>query len=242
MKRALLLGLLVALAVPATASARVTNAAGLARDCNTDGHVVIRDFLKVTGGTGTIKRNCFVRMARNATFGLRNVTLKGGDVVFAINDARQGTEVRVGKSTIRLGDGGAIQLAPGCCEGEGEPGRSERRAYVAVSNSTLRAGTVEVSASTADRGGTALVRNSILKGVATWLDYPVSVVASISSRNGDVRVLDSTITSERSARIETGIGGDTLASGNTFSVATPVRIHGEHSCTSTGNTPPTSCS
>jgi hypothetical protein len=245
MKAALLLSLAAAigLAVPAAASARVTNAAGLAADCNADGRVFIRDFLKVTGGSGRLRRDCFVTMAKDATFGLRDVTLTGGDVAFVISDARQSTEVRVGGSTIRLGDNGAIQLSPGCCAGEGEPDRSERRAYIGVSNSFLRAGTVEVSASVADRGGTVLVRDSTLKGVATWSDNPVTVLASLSSINGSVTVLDSTLTGVTGVKIATGDTGDTAARRNTlnFSTAATITTGAGGVCASSGNTPPTPC-
>jgi hypothetical protein len=245
MKAALLLVLAVAigLAAPAAASARVTNAAGLAADCNADGRVVIRDFLKVTGGSARLRRDCFVTMAKFATFGLRDLTLTGGDVVFVISDARQSTEVRVGNSTIKLGDDGAIQLSPGCCAGEGEPDRSERRAYVGVSNSFLRAGTVEVSASVADRGGTTVVRDSTLKGVATWSDNPVTVLASLSSINGSVTVLDSTLSGITGVKVATGDDGDTVARRNTltFSTAATITTGVGGACASSANTPPTPC-
>ena len=77
--------------------------------------------------------------------------------------------------------------------------------------SFLRAGTVEVSASTADRNGTVIVKNSILKGVAAWSENPVVVHASISSTGGRASVYDSQLISVTGIRIATGDVGDTRA-------------------------------
>ena len=160
-----------------------------------------------------------------------------------IADAQQFTTVRVRDSSISLGDDGAIQLSPGCCAGEGEPDRGEYNARISVVGSFLRAGTVEVSASIADRNGTALVKSSILKGVATWSENPVTVLASISSTGGKASVYDSQLVSATGIRIETGDAGDTNARTNVFDFTTAVTITtgAGGACTSSGNTPPTAC-
>ena len=195
-KRTVLLVFLAVGLLPATASASPPiDAAALAEDCNKDGLVEVVNQLRVDGGSGTLLRDCFITMAPKATLDLRNVTLDGGDVAFVIADAQQFTTVRVRDSSISLGDDGAIQLSPGCCAGEGEPDRGEYNARISVVGSFLRAGTVEVSASTADRNGTGIVKNSILKGVAAWSENPVVVHASVSSTGGRASVYDSQLIS-----------------------------------------------
>jgi hypothetical protein len=182
-------------------------------------------------------------MARAATFGLHNVKLTGGNVAFVIANARQRTEVRVRNSSIKLGDGGAIQLSPGCCGGEGEDPRSERDAFVGVSGSILRAGTVEVSASVADRAGTTLVRDSTLKGTATWSANPVTVRASSSARDGSVTVLDSHLIGVTGVEIRSGRIGHTVARRNVFTFTTEATIFTGvgGSCAATDNTPTILC-
>ena len=225
-KRTVLLVFLAAVGLlPATASASPPiDAAALAEDCNKDGLVEVVNQLRVDGGSGTLLRDCFISMAPKATLDLRDVTLDGGDVAFVIADAQQFTTVRVRDSSISLGDDGAIQLSPGCCAGEGEPDRGEYNARIGVVGSFLRAGTVEVSASTADRNGTVIVKNSILKGVAAWSENPVVVHASVSSTGGRASVYDSQLISVTGIRIATGDAGDTTARRNTFDFTTAVTI------------------
>jgi hypothetical protein len=241
----LVLVMAIGLLVPAAASAGPTiDAAALAEDCNKDGLVMIdRHGLRVVGGSGVLARDCFISMAPKAEFELRDVRLTGGDVAFVIADAQQFTTVDVSDTEISLGDGGAIQLSPGCCAGEGEPDRGEYNARITVVDSFLRAGTVEVSASTADRNGTVVVKRSILKGVAAWSENPVVVHASVSSTGGKATVTDSQLISVTGIRIATGDLGDTRARRNTFDFTTAVTITtgAGGSCTSSGNTPPTAC-
>ena len=233
----------VALAAPA-ASAAATDAAGLADDCNKDGSVEIAGRMTVEGGAGVLNRDCFVTMSAKATLVMRNVTLTGSDVVFSIGDALASTTVVVDDTSISLGDGGAIQLSPGCCGGEEPPDRSERYAKITVTDSFLRAGTVELSASTAAPDGTVVIKRSVLKGVATWSENPVVVNASFSDARGKVSVSDSELISATGILIATGTDGTTRASRNTFAFETAVTLTtgAGGSCTSTANSPPTVCS
>ncbi len=95
----------------------------------------------------------------------------------------------------------------------------------------------------ADRGGTTLVRNSTLRGLATWAAYPVTIRASFSSLNGSVTVLDSRLTGATGVEIATGGNGDTVARRNVFTFTTEVSIAAgvDGSCSATGNTPTILC-
>src|SRR3954468_23546879 len=180
----LVLGSALALVAASGASARTITAGELARECNKDGQVTVLYTLKVVGGSGVLTRNCFITMAKKARLELHRATLRRGNVSFVISDARAFASVYVDHSRIALGSGDALQLSPGCCEGEDAPAGSERNATVEVYWSTLRAGAVEVSGSTAAPNGTSIVRHSTLRGTATWSDNPVTVAASLGDSGG----------------------------------------------------------
>lgn len=236
---------LMALAAPASASPPI-DAAAFAEDCNDDGLVHVTDHLKVFGGTGFLNDGvCVVQMDPGTKLTMKDAALNGDAAYLVVADAQEETQVSLLRTTIFFtsDDDSAVQLSPGCCAGEPEPGRDESDALVRVSDSLLRAGTVEVSGSTAADGGTALVKRSTLKGAATWSSDPVVVHASLTGVGGTAAAEDSTFISPTGIRIATGDAGTTVATGNQFMFGTAVTITtgAGGTCTSSGNTPPVAC-
>lgn len=217
------------------------DAADLAADCNADGALAISGHVAFRGGSGVLSEDCIVTMAPGSTLALRRIELTSGCCSFIVGDAQESTSVRVDDSTIDLA--GAVQLAPGCCAGSGEPGRSETDATAVVRGSTIRGQTVEVSASIADSGGRAVVDDSVLEATDPTFGS-ATVLASLTGSGGSVTLRDSTVTAVSETRIESGADGRTVARADTFAgPATVIIATGAGgTCTSAANTPPVPCS
>jgi hypothetical protein len=233
--------LLGTVAAPTARAAPPPDAGDLAADCNADGVLSVTGTLRFRGGTGTLTADCVVTMAPGSTLVLHRVVIDSTCCFFVVGDAQERTTVRVVGSTIDLA--GPVQLAPGCCAGSGEPGRSEADGTAIVHNSTIRGQTVEVSGSIADGGGRVVVRGSLLEATDPTFGS-VAVLAALSGGTGGrVLVRDSTLIAVSETRIATGASGRTVARNDVFSgpaTVTVTRGPGG-SCSSVANTPPVPC-
>src|SRR5438093_5716266 len=109
-----------------------SNAAKFARDCNDDGAVFVTGTLHVGNGHGKLKQTCFISMAPNATLAFDRTKLDGEGLL--IGDSQNGSQVLVNGVDFHLT---LVQLSPGCCAGQGEPGRDESNTSIFVQNSTI---------------------------------------------------------------------------------------------------------
>jgi hypothetical protein len=236
-----LFGLAVLPAATALADGPPVSAAAFAADCNDDGLVTITHQLRVHGGSGVLIEDCVVVMAPRARLVMRDATLTSASSGLVVGDAQIRSNIQLLRTSIELG--GFVQLSPGCCAGDPEPGRSERDATVVVTDSTVRGTTVEVSGSIAADGGTAVVRGSTLEATDGTFDSPLTVLASLTGSGGTATVTDSTLVSANGIRIATGDAGTTTAVGNTFVAAGAVTITtgAGGTCTSSGSTPDVPC-
>ena len=178
---------MLAQAGPATAAPAI-DAADFAAKCSTGTYMVGFD-LRVTGGPGVITNDCFITVGEGVTLSFINATIVGSDpscCYFVVGDSLRRSRIRVINSTIDVGQG--LQLAAGCCGGDGEPGHPEEEGETLVINSILRGGeSVEVSGATADDDGRATVRNSLIEAGPLG----IRVRASVPADGGVSEVSDS---------------------------------------------------
>ncbi len=214
------------------------DAPALAADCNADGAVVLTADQVYRGGTGTLTGLCVVTLAPGVTMVLKGLTLNGTGG-FVVGNAQENTRVVVAASTIDLA--GPIQISPGCCAGEGEPGRSEAYGFAKVVRSLLRGTTVEVSASIASGYGRVVAYRARL--VATDPAGTVRVVASASGGPaGKVSVSESKLAGAGEQRVDTGAQGTTRVVDTRFVRPTSVITTGPGGvCVSRRNTPAVPC-
>lgn len=239
--RRLLCALTLLAFIPAGQSANAAiTASQLARECNRTERFEVDGSTLVQGGTGRMARFCVIALGPGESLILDGVTLRGfGRTTGFVVDGQEGSSIQVANSHIQMP--GFIQLSPGCCAGDGEPGHAEENATMTVTNSALIAPAVEVSASIADDGGTVLVQNSTIQALGADCGC-VAILASVAGTGGSATASGNSITADGTVRIATA-DGTTTASGNTFSGPATVEITaGTGTCSSTGNTPAVPCS
>jgi hypothetical protein len=244
MRRVTVLSLAAALTlVPLRASgAPPIDAAEFAAKCSTGTYIVGFDLQVV--GSGTLTGDCFIAIAEDVTLSFVNATIDGsspGCCALVVGDSLRRSGIVLRNTTIDLDD--SVQLAAGCCAGDGEPGHPEELGTASVVGSFVRGTTVEVSASTADDFGRAVVRNSTLVATDGSFASPLDIRASVPGTGGEAAVQNSHLTSASGMSIRTDVNGDTVARNNVFDAAGPIIITTGPggTCRSAGNTPAVPC-
>lgn len=238
MKRvAVLIAALIASLVPAAPAAAARGTAeDFAKDCNDDGFVRIPGVQKYIGGSGSLDRDCIVVLQPGGTVVFRDVDVSGVGNLVAISSPDR-TTVKVLNSTIKVA--GALELTAGCCAGDQLV--PENDGTVIVKNSTLIGESLQLVASFDWPNGKVVVRNSKLEGTGI---QGVQIRASdLVGVDGQVRVVDSSISAGGDVVIRTGTTGLTVARRDTFSSSGRVIITTGRGgiCRSSGHTPATPC-
>lgn len=237
-----LVATVLAMAVTPAQAAPPISAEEFATKCSTGTYMVGFD-LRVQGGTGTLTADCFITLAEGVTLTFSDLTFDDvgvGCCAMIVADSLRDSRIVVSKATIDLH--GAVQLAAGCCAGDGEPGHPEENGRVDARNSSIRGDTVELSASTADDAGTVTVQNTSLEALSTS-DFALNVRASAPGTGGSVDVRGSQLVSAGGIHVATDAAGSTTVRNTLLVAPGPIVITtgAGGTCTSSGNTPPVAC-
>lgn len=236
-----LVATVLVLAVTPAQAAPPISAEEFATKCSTGTYMVGFD-LRVHGGTGTLTGDCFITLAEGVTLSFSSLTFDdvGGCCAMIVADSLRDSRIVLSKATIDLG--GAVQLAAGCCAGDGEPLHPEENGRVDARNSSVRGDTVELSASTADDAGTVTVRNTTLEALSTS-DFALNIRASVPGTGGSVDVRSSQLVSAGGILVNTDEAGTTTVRNTLLVAPGPIVITtgAGGTCTSSGNTPPVAC-
>lgn len=231
----LIVGML--LLAPSPASAAPLTAADFAADCNADGRLDVSGTQRYVGGSGLITVDCIIVHDAGAKLVLRGVDLDAVGNIVAISSLEDAT-IKVIDSTIRAG--GALELTAGCCAGDDLV--PDDNGTVIVKRSSLTGMTIQLMSSFDGLNGRVVVRQSTLDATGS---LGVQIRASdLAGTDGQIRLIDTTITSAGDILIRTGTDGRTVARRNNLNGlgVTTISTGTGGSCRSVGNTPAVACS